>query len=57
MNVLGDAFGAGIVHHLSRDDLAKEDEEIRLAKLAAEENGDREIMSEKPHHSIDDSNM
>jgi len=30
---LGDAFGAGIVYHLSRDDLAQEDEDHRLAAL------------------------
>ena len=35
VNVLGDAFGAGIVHHLSRDDLAREDEEHQRAQLQA----------------------
>ena len=33
VNVLGDAFGAGIVHHLSKEDLAREDEEEERARL------------------------
>ena len=33
VNVLGDAVGAGIVHHLSREDLAREDEEEERARL------------------------
>ncbi|KAF6018958.1 SLC1A2 [Bugula neritina] len=33
INVLGDAFGAGIVYHLSREDLAREDEEIAKEQL------------------------
>ncbi|KAK7100835.1 excitatory amino acid transporter 3-like [Littorina saxatilis] len=43
VNVLGDAYGAGIVHHLSRADIERMDEEDREAALAevkaAEENG------------------
>lgn len=35
VNVLGDAFGAGIVHHLSKEDLAREDEEEERARLQA----------------------
>ena len=33
VNVLGDAYGAGIVHHLSKGDLARMDEEDRVAAL------------------------
>lgn len=35
VNVLGDAFGAGIVQHLSREDLARMDEEDKKAAAAA----------------------
>lgn len=39
VNVLGDAYGAGIVHHLSRADLDRMDEEDRQIAL---ENGSSE---------------
>ncbi|VDK57565.1 unnamed protein product [Gongylonema pulchrum] len=39
INVLGDAFGAGIVHHFSRKQLAVIDNEHRLAQQAYDEHG------------------
>ena len=57
MNVLGDAFGAGIVHHLSREDLRKEDEEHMRLQLQAEGNGNEENNMEKPFRGQDDSHM
>ncbi|XP_045159084.2 excitatory amino acid transporter 3-like isoform X2 [Mercenaria mercenaria] len=36
INVLGDAFGAGIVHHLSRDELAKLDENHSVVLAATD---------------------
>ncbi|KAL8619022.1 hypothetical protein ACOMHN_020720 [Nucella lapillus] len=33
VNVLGDAYGAGIVHHLSRTDLKRMDDEDRQLEL------------------------
>ena len=40
VNVLGDAYGAGIVHHLSKADLERMDEEDR--QLALENGGSEE---------------
>jgi len=57
VNVLGDAFGAGIVHHLSRDDLRKEDEEHMRLQLQVEENGNEDNNMEKPPRGQGDSNM
>lgn len=37
VNVLGDAFGAGIVHHLSLADLQKEDEELERGHLQSDD--------------------
>lgn len=42
-NVLGDSLGAGILEHLSRDELQNRDEEVRNSVI--EEN-------EKPYHLI-----
>lgn len=39
INVLGDAFGAGIVHHFSRTHLAVIDAERRLSQQAHDEHG------------------
>ena len=57
VNVLGDAFGAGIVHHLSREDLRKEDEEHMRLQLQAEGNGNEENNMEKQLRGQDDSHM
>ena len=43
INVLGDAYGAGIVEHLSRDDLAKADvlerEKLEAVELSSGDEG------------------
>lgn len=48
VNVLGDAFGAGIVDHLSKDDLRKMDEE----DLSLERARSAEEMDKKHHKNV-----
>lgn len=44
INVLGDAFGAGIVHHFSRDHLAAMDAEHKLSHQIFDDHGNSELI-------------
>lgn len=47
VNVLGDAYGAGIVHHLSRADLERMDHEDREMEVVAQGNGSVDVTKEQ----------
>lgn len=48
VNVLGDAYGAGIVHHLYRHELEKLNREEKELALAAGNNQDHETIELEP---------
>lgn len=46
MNILGDVIGCGIVQHLSKDFLAKMDEEQRLKRRASRAQRIQEVVDD-----------